>query len=50
MPEIRLNRPRVVAIVGELVAGMPEHVGMCLDAQISRDGCPLNHSGEAGRR
>ena len=34
MPEIRLDRPRVVPVVGELVAaGMPEHVGMRLYAQ-----------------
>ena len=51
MPEIRLDRARVVAIVGELIAaGMAKHVGMRLDAQISRAGCPLDHSGEAGRR
>jgi hypothetical protein len=51
MPEIRLDRTRVVTIVGELIAaGMAEHVGMCLDAQIGRNGCPLNHAGESGRR
>ena len=50
MPEIGLDRTRVVAIVGELVAaGMAEHVGVRLDAQIGRDGCPLDHAGEAGR-
>ena len=37
MPEMRLDRARVVAIVGELVAaGMAQHVGMRLDAQIGR--------------
>ena len=51
MPEIGLDRARVVAVVGELVAaGMAEHVGMRLDAQIGRDGCPLDQAGEAGRR
>ena len=51
MPEIRLDRARVVAIIGELIAtGKAEHVGMRIDAQISRAGCPLDHSGEAGRR
>jgi hypothetical protein len=40
MPEIRLDRSRVVAIVGELVAaGVPQHVGVRLDAQIGRGGC-----------
>jgi hypothetical protein len=48
MPEVRLDCPRVVAIVGELVAaGMAEHMGVRLDAQIGRDGCPLDHVGEA---
>jgi hypothetical protein len=37
MPEIRLDRARVVAVVGELVAaGMAQHMGMCLDAQIGK--------------
>jgi hypothetical protein len=49
MPEIGLNRTRVAAVVGKLVAGMAEHVGMRLVAQISRSGCPLDHAGEAGR-
>jgi hypothetical protein len=41
MPEIRLDSTRVVAIVGELVAArVAEHVGVRLDAQIGRDGCP----------
>jgi hypothetical protein len=41
--EIGLDRARVVAIVGELIAaGMAEHVVMCLDAQIGRAGRPLN--------
>jgi hypothetical protein len=49
--QIRLDRTRVVTIVGELVAaGMAQHVGMRLDAQIGRDGCPLDHVGEAGCR
>jgi hypothetical protein len=51
MTQIRLDRARVVAVVGELVAaGMAEHVGMCLDAHIGRDGRPLDHAGEARRR
>jgi hypothetical protein len=29
MPEIRLDRTRIMAVVGELIAaGMPQHVGM----------------------
>ena len=51
MSEIRLDRARVVAVVGELVAtGMAEHVGVRLDAEVGRDGCPPDHAGEAGRR
>ena len=29
---------------------MAQHVGVRLDAQIGRYGCPLDHAGEAGRR
>jgi hypothetical protein len=51
MPEIGLDRPRVVAIVGELIAtGMAQHVGVRLDAQVGRVGCTLDHAGEARRR
>jgi hypothetical protein len=51
MSKIRLDRPRVVAIVGELIAaGVAQHVGMRLDAQIGRNGCSLNHAGERWRR
>ena len=35
---MRLDRTRVVTIVGELFAGIAEHVGMRLDAQIGGDG------------
>jgi hypothetical protein len=28
---------------------MPEHVGMRLDAELGRDGCALDHAGEAGQ-
>ena len=50
MPEIGLDRARIMAVVGELVAaGMAEHVGVRLDAQIGRDGCPLDHAAKAGR-
>jgi hypothetical protein len=38
MPEIRLDRTGVVAIVGELLAAsMAQHMGMSFDAQIGRD-------------
>ena len=37
MPEIGLDRTRVVTMVGELLAaGMAEHVSVRLDAQIGR--------------
>jgi hypothetical protein len=49
MPEIGLDCARVVAIVGELVAaGMAQHVGMRLDAQIGHGGCPLDHAEKPG--
>ena len=51
MTEIRLDRARVVAVIREFVAaGMPEHVGVRLDAQIRGSGCPLDHAGEARGR
>ena len=51
MPEMGLDRARVVTIVGELVAaGVAEHVGTRLDAEVGRDGRPLDHAGEARRR
>jgi hypothetical protein len=50
MPEIGLDRTRVMAIVGELVsAGMAQHVSVRLDAQIGRADCLLDRAGEAGR-
>jgi hypothetical protein len=49
MPEIGLDRTGVVAIVGELVAaGMTEHAGVRLDAQIGHVGCPLDQAGKPG--
>jgi hypothetical protein len=51
MPEIGLDRTRVVAVVGELVtAGVAQHVGMRLDAEIGGDSRSLDHAGKAGRR
>jgi hypothetical protein len=50
MPEISLDRPRVVAVVGELIAaGVLQHVDMCLDAKISLGSRPFDDVGEAGR-
>ena len=47
--QIRLDRTRVVAIVGELIAaGMA--VGVSLDARIGRRRSPFDHAGEPGRR
>jgi hypothetical protein len=49
--QISLDRSCVVTIVGELgAASMAQHVGVRLDAQIGRHGCPLDHAREAGRR
>jgi hypothetical protein len=46
MAEIRLDRPRLMAIIGELVtASMAQHAGVCL-YQIGRAGGPEH--GEAG--
>jgi hypothetical protein len=51
MAEIRLDSARVVAIIGELIAaGMAQHVRMGFYAELGRDGCPLDHAGEARRR
>ena len=48
MPGLRLDRRRIMAVVGELVAaGMAQHVGVRLDAQISGNDCPLDHEGES---
>jgi hypothetical protein len=49
MPEIRLDRTGVVAIVGELLAAsMAQHMGMSFDAQIGRDDCPPDYRLEGG--
>jgi hypothetical protein len=42
-----LDRPRVVAIIDELVAAsVTKHVGVGLDVQTGVYGCPLDHAGE----
>ena len=48
MTEISLDCPGVVAVVGELIAGMAQHVGMSLDAQIGHSNCPLHKTEKAG--
>ncbi len=51
VPEICLQRPRVVASVRQrIAAGVPEHVWMGLKSQLCLDGCPLDHPSEAGGR
>jgi hypothetical protein len=48
MAQIGLDRPRIAAIVRKLVtAGMTQHVGMSLDAQICRSNCPLHQTEKA---
>jgi hypothetical protein len=47
MTEIRLDRARVMAIIGEFVAaGMAEHVRMVLKAQLGLAASPLDHAGQ----
>ena len=47
VPEISLERPRVVASIGQRkAAGMPEHVRMRLEAELRLDTSALNHPGE----
>ena len=44
MPEVLLDRPRVMPIIGELVAtGVPQHMGMGLEAQLSGVPNSLHH-------
>ena len=46
--EVRLDRPRIVAVIGELVAaGMAQHVGVGFDAQVGVGACALHHAREA---
>jgi len=48
--EIRLQRPSIVASVGESIAArMSKHVWMRLEAEFRLDPCPLDHPGEASR-
>jgi hypothetical protein len=48
--EIRLQRPGVVAFVGERVAaGVPQHVRVRLEPKFGLGCCSLNHPSEPGR-
>jgi hypothetical protein len=48
VPEVGLQRPRVVPFVGQrITAGVPEHVGVRLETQLSLGARTLNHPGEA---
>jgi hypothetical protein len=51
VPEIGLQGSGIVALVrqGE-AAGMPEHVGVRLEAQLGRFACALHHPRKASRR
>src|SRR5262245_63225012 len=47
--EVSLQRPRVVAFVGQRVAaGMPQHVRVRLECEFGLDRCPFHHAGEPG--
>lgn len=49
--QVRLQRTGIVAVICELVtASVPKHVRMCLDPQLRRNRCPLDHAREPGRR
>jgi hypothetical protein len=50
MPQVGLQGTGVVAVIRQLVAaGMPQHVGVHLDAEISRGGGPFHHARETWR-
>jgi len=49
--EVGLQRAGIDAVIRQLVAaGVTEHVGVTLDAEIGCDRRPLDHAGETGRR
>ena len=51
MPQLGLERPRIDAVIRKFVAaGVAQHVGVRLDAQIGRNRRPLDHAREARRR
>ena len=51
VPKISLQRPGVVAFVRQSVtAGVPQHVGMRLEAESGLRPRTFHHAGKAGRR
>jgi hypothetical protein len=51
VPQVSLQRPRVDAVIGELVAaGVAQHVGVRLDAELGRERRTLDHAAESRRR
>jgi len=50
VPEVCLQRPRVVPLVGERVAaGVPEHVRVGFEPQLRFGACALDHAGKPRR-
>jgi len=50
VPEVSLQRPRVVSLVRERKAtGVPQHVRMGLEAKLGLDARTLHHPGKASR-
>lgn len=48
VPEISLQSPGVVPLVGQRVAtGVPQHVRMRLEGQLSLPTCTLDHAGKS---
>ena len=49
--EVSLQRAGIFAVIRELkTAGVSQHMGVRLDAEIGHDRRPLDHAGKAGRR
>ena len=47
VPEVRLQGPRVVPLVGQRVSAcVPKHVRVRLEPKLGLDACPLDHAGE----
>ena len=50
MPQIRLQRPRIVALVCQReTAGVPQHMRMRLEVELRLNASPLHHAGKARR-
>jgi hypothetical protein len=51
VPQVGLQRPRIDPVVGQLEpAGVPEHVGVYFDPEVSSDAGALDRTVEAFRR